>query len=241
MSAADQSAQRGRGSRRPRATVGDDPLGGDADLRNLLAAATPHGGRPVLASPAPPAQPAPPPAEPHPGGGLAVVTAQGGATAATEPASPAASLTGPAPDTYPMLAGTPTGQATVAVSVDVAARFRRLQKQLTGSDGQRPSNGEIVFAALNASQGRYSEIVAARQPKPKAGQLFGAPLPGRRPTSGATPSQQLSFRPTQDEKALIAQLARDSGAASMAAFLTAVLDDYLTAQGFPPGRAGSHR
>jgi hypothetical protein len=221
-------SQTGPSGRRRRADgpadLGDE-LGHDPALQSLAAQTTSAAQRPVLVPPPSPQAPAEPPAT-GPG------SAQLPGPATQQPAVPAAAH----PVSEP---GPSTGQATVAVSVDVAQRFRRHQNHLA-TKGGRPSNGAIVFAALNEGQGRFSEIVAARQPRPEPGQLFGAPVPARRLTSEAKPSQPLSFRPTPQEKALIAELAKQSGAASMAAFLDAVLDDYLARHGFAPSRTASH-
>jgi len=226
------------------ADLGDE-LGDDDALRSLAAQTASAANRPVLVPPSPQVPAEPPATRPR--------TTKPPGPAAQEPAVPAATLPVgeyappiaalPAPEALSevdaLLGGPRTGQATVSVSVDVAQRFRRHQNQLA-TKGSRPSNGAIVFAALNEGQGRFAEIVADRQPRPEPGQLFGAPVPGRRQTPEARPSQPLSFRPTPQEKALIAELARQAGAASMAAFLDAVLDDYLARHGFAPSRAASH-
>jgi hypothetical protein len=236
MSADDRADRPGRG--KSRGPADSDPLGTDDALANLLTAATPPGDRAALQPPqaAPPGAPAPQAAPAAANG-----TPPAAATTPDSPATASAAQSTAALEVDPLLTGPHTGQATVAISVDVARRFRRYQNQRAAKGaGQRPSNGEIVFAALNASKERFAQIVAERQPKPEAGQLFGAPVPGRRTASGAQPTQQLSFRPTPAEKALIARLARESGAASMAAFLNAVLDDWLARQGFPPSNTAAH-
>jgi hypothetical protein len=149
---------------------------------------------------------------------------------------PATAAAAALPDIDPAATDPGPGQATVSVSLDVARRFRRYQNHLaTKNQGRPPQNGDIVFAALNANLNRFGEIIAERQPKPQPGQLFGAPVPGRRSTSGASSSQQLSFRPTPVEKARLAALAKQHGV-SMAKFIDAVLDDFLTSQRFPPAK-----
>jgi hypothetical protein len=120
----------------------------------------------------------------------------------------------------------------VQISDDVAQRFRRYQRQLAGR-GPRPSNGLIVFEALNAAQGRYREVVDARRPKPDPAKPFGSHVPGRRRSLEARPTLQLSFRPSRTEMAAIQRLADETDAGSVVAFIEAVLDAFL-----PPAAGG---
>jgi hypothetical protein len=240
-------------ARRKRAGATDlDELGEDPALLSLAARTISPAPRPVLAPPPPAAAAQSAGAPPSPTDTTAPSPAQQPDLTADQPVPPLAALhpddgsssaagssaQASLPELDPLVAGPGTQQATVAVSPDVARRFRRYQDQLA-TKGERPTNGAIVFAALNASQARFAEIVAERQPQPQEGQLFGAPVPGRRATTEAKLSRNLTYRPTPREKALIAELAKQSGA-SMAAFIDAVLDDYLTRQGLPPSRSASH-
>jgi hypothetical protein len=227
---------------------GPDVLGDDPALRNLIAktappplppgAATTHApaaagltstGAPVPAGPSASADPGSSPyLRPVPQDWPSL-PAQ-----APVPAAPTTSETAlgdpPVEDDLPG-----TIQATVQLSRDVASRLRRFQQQAAGK-GTTLDNGDIVFSALNWATGRYREIVADHQPKPAPGQLFGAPVRGRRRNTQAEPRLQFSFRPTPQEKARIRQLAKDTGAGSMNTFVDYVLDAFLTAHGLPRGK-----
>jgi hypothetical protein len=123
-------------------------------------------------------------------------------------------------------------QTTVNVAIDVAARFRRYTRR------ESLHNNMAVFSALNAGKGRYREIVAARQPQPDPSVLF-TPAPRQRVTTEARPTTQLNFRLTYEQLGQIKQLARQAGAKSTAAFIDAVLDEFLPAAKKTPGtRAG---
>jgi hypothetical protein len=121
------------------------------------------------------------------------------------------------------------------VDAQVAARFRNYQVTEAARTKVRPSNVEVVFAALSAAEGSYREIVESRRPKVPDGQRWGRPVPGRR-TGAPRLSSVINYRPTVGELEDITQLATDSGADSVSAFLNILLDDFL-----PQARARSVR
>lgn len=128
-------------------------------------------------------------------------------------------------------------QATINVGADVAERFRRY-RQREGRNGPAPTNVEVVFRALDACDGRYSEIVAARMPQPAPGRrVGGTPVPGRRISTEARLASQINYRPTYGEVAEIRRLAKQAGARSVSALLDAVLDAFLP----PLKRSGGSR
>ena len=117
-------------------------------------------------------------------------------------------------------------QATINVAAGVAERFRAYQRQ-QAAEGPALANADVVFRALRACQGRYAEVVASRRPQAEPGQLFGAPVAGRRVSSEARLSSQINYRPTYAEVAGIKRLQQQAGAPSVSAFLDAVLDEFL--------------
>jgi len=117
-------------------------------------------------------------------------------------------------------------QATIQLDFSVAGRFRAYQSNEDRRHGNRPRNHEVVFAALNALDGRYAEVVEARRPQAPEGLRFGRPVPGRQ-AAGSQLRSQVNFRPTVAEKKEIIRLARAAGADSVSAFLNAVLDEFL--------------
>jgi len=127
-------------------------------------------------------------------------------------------------------AGDPTRdyirQATIGVDAQVAARFRDYQRREAARTGVKPSNLEVIFAALRAADGRYVEIVESRRPRVPDGQRWGRPVPGRRTGAPRLPSQ-INYRPSVGELADITQLAADAGADSVSAFLNMLLDEFL--------------
>jgi hypothetical protein len=117
-------------------------------------------------------------------------------------------------------------QSTVQVDAQVALRFRRYQDR----ERPKPSNAEVIFRALDAARDRYREIIDARRPQLPEGRHFGRPVRGRRP-AGTRLATQVNFRPTVGEEEDIKNLAKDSGADSMSAFVNAVLDEFLPGGG----------
>lgn len=113
-------------------------------------------------------------------------------------------------------------QSTVSVDAGVSQRFKQFQR----SGNPPPANADVIFQALNDARGRYRSIIEALKPQVPEGQLFGRPVAGRR-SPGTRLTTQINFRPTVGEERLIKSLARQSGAASMSAFVNAVLDDFL--------------
>lgn len=157
------------------------------------------------------------------------------AASATQPAGHA----GPAADSAPATAPDPEAdpsrdfirQATIQVDAQIVTRFREYQRrEANRNKGVRPSNLDVVFAALSAADGREKDIVASHRPHVPEGQRWGRPLPGRR-TGGSRLSSQINYRPSVGELADITQLAAKSGADSVSAFLNMVLDDFLPAAG----------
>jgi hypothetical protein len=113
-------------------------------------------------------------------------------------------------------------QSTVTIEAQVKQRFKDYQE----AEKPTPSNVEVVFAALNACDGRYAQVIQARKPQMPEGQRFGRAVPGRR-TGPPVLTTQLNYRPTVGEEKEIKRLSRASGATSMSAFINAVLDAYL--------------
>jgi hypothetical protein len=118
------------------------------------------------------------------------------------------------------------------VDAQVAARFREYQKrEAARPNGVKPSNLDVIFAALNATEGRHTQIVDSRKPRAPEGQRFGRPVPGRR-SGGTRLTSQVNYRPSVGELAEITALAQKSGAGSVSAFLNMLLDEFL-----PPARS----
>jgi hypothetical protein len=203
----------------------------DDDLSVFKAAAESALGDPADAAPSRTLTPVPdsPPSQPP--------------TPVTAAPAPAASLAAPVAqpaaadsddDELPASRADLIRQATINVDADVAMRFRAYQRR-EGRDGPTPSNAEVIFRALDASEGRYREIVADRVPQPAPGRRFGGGhVPGRRVTREARLTSQINYRPTYGEVSEIKRLQRQAGAASVSALLDAVLADFL-----PPLRARS--
>lgn len=144
-----------------------------------------------------------------------------------------------APASAPEPSGAPHGrQQTVSVSSEVRDRFNAFRK----ANGQ--SNNRVVFAALNTRLGKYAELIAARHVPMEPGGLFGSEyVPGRRGVSDDPSLKvQLSFQPTEAERAKIKEEAAKAGAASVSELIDAVLDDYLPLLTPPrrPHRATNH-
>jgi hypothetical protein len=196
-------------------------------------AAVPDAKAPPAA--APPAETAagPPPATAAP---LPAATAQ----PANRPASPPPGELDD--DEVPAVAhGDLIRQATINVDANVAERFRLYQRR-EARNGPAPSNAEVVYRALDACEGRYSEVVAARVPQPAPGRRFGgAPVPGRRVTTEARLASQINYRPTYGEVAEIKRLQKHAGARSVSAFLDAVLDAFLPPLKGSSAAHGTHR
>lgn len=161
------------------------------------------------------------------------------ATADTTAADPRGEEEPPAAGDTPALPDVPhrdlPRQVSITIDAEVAQRFRAYQRRQT-SQGPTLFNHQVVFRALQSCEGRYAEIVARHQPQPEPGELFGAPVPGRRTTSEARPTGQLNFRPTHGEHAAIRRLQTEAGAPNVSAFLNAVLDEFLPPLGRGAGR-----
>jgi hypothetical protein len=176
---------------------------------------------------------------PAPTAAAPALPAAGGASAATPaPAeAPPALPAGTAPDaaqTAPVPAPDPNRdfirQATIGVDAGIVARFREYQRKEANRTKVKPSNLDVVFAALRAAKDRERAIVQSHQPKVPDGERWGRPVPGRR-SGGPRLSSQINYRPTVGELADITQLAEQSGAESVSAFLNMLLDDFLPASG----------
>jgi hypothetical protein len=234
-------------SPRSRATADTDPLPPDGDLSELFTRTrrprrSDDGADGAAASPVPirPAATGGDPAEPTPAlAAPAAVEAPPAPAVAAAPAAAAAPVAQQAmvaaaswdedDDSQAAASGAEnlTRQATVTVSLDVYQRFMHYINQQANLTGRRPYNQEVMAWALNSADGRYQEIVDQRRPRTEPGQRFGSRVPGRRIAADTTLTSQLSWRPTHAELADIKRLARISGAGSMAAFITYVLDAFL--------------
>jgi len=215
--------QRGKGRLRPKAITGFGHPVGDEDM-----AGTRQGTNHLSVAPAP--GPAPsggpgrggtdqPAAAPHP----AVIAGAEPVTGAA--AGPGELAEADAGEELGDL-GTMVRQATVLLRVNVRARFTAYQRR-HGGKGAMP-NTQVVFDALNACRHRYHEIMARRRPAAEPGLLFDAAQGrGRRTTTDARPSSQLSFRPTHAQLGQLKQIAEAEGAPSVSAFVDAVLDAWL--------------
>jgi hypothetical protein len=207
-------------ARNSRSDHGVDPLPADPEMAAALRAAR-GGGRATQPAPGA-ARPAlstvPDPAGQRPAAGTTPL-----------PVAPRPPVADAEPG-YETAAGG-TQQATVLISSDVRARFTAYRKARAGS-GPMPTNTQVVFAALNDCAARYRQIVASKRPTPNPAVLFGSEyVPGRRTTTEARPSTQLSFRLTPRERAALKAQADAADASSVSAFVDAVLDDWL-----PQGR-----
>jgi len=228
---------------RDKRNVNHGGLPPDDDLGAVAAAAEGAFGGPGPAATARPLAAVPdakaPPAAAAPPAETAAVPPPAPVPAAT--AQPASRPASPPPsdelddDEVPAVAhGDLIRQATINVDANVAERFRLYQRR-EARNGPAPSNAEVVFRALDACEGRYSEVVAARVPQPAPGRRFGgAPVPGRRVTTEARLASQINYRPTYGEVAEIKRLQKHAAARSVSAFLDAVLDAFL-----PPLKGGS--
>lgn len=123
-------------------------------------------------------------------------------------------------------------QSTVSLDASVKQRVKQYQRAETPP----PSNAEVIFRALDASEGRYRQIIEATRPQLPEGRRFGRAVAGRR-QPGSRLTTQMNYRPTLGEEREIKKLAAESGAQSMSAFVNAVLDSWL-----PPlkTRRGQH-
>lgn len=144
-----------------------------------------------------------------------------------------ASETGQAPGTLPEVPyGSLVRQATVSVAADIADRFRNYKRR-EAQHGPVPSSADVIFRALRAGRGRYSDVVASHMPQADPDWAFGGPAPGRRRSTEARLASQINFRPLVSEMAAIKDLAEQAGAPSVSFFVDALLDDFLPRS---PGR-----
>jgi hypothetical protein len=241
--------------RRSRPPVAD-PLENDDDLAALAALAIPSAApvRPPLTAVPQPQQGAPAASAPVPVATPVPVPTPVAAAAALEPAArqapPAAAPSGPEPvqqaaaqQLTVQARGPEVGnagdyladeddvedfvkQSNILLDVGVERRFRAYQDDAVRHGRPRPKNHQVVFDALNATDGRYRDVVEARKPKAPEGARFGRPVRGRQ-AGGPRLTTQVNFRPTVGERREIEQLAREAGAESTSAFLNAVLDEFL--------------
>jgi hypothetical protein len=210
---------------------------GDSSLDALAALANN-----AFASPAAPAPPAPahpeagsapspiaPPAPVPPGQRTGGAVPAPPAPAPTAPPRPAPVPAAPAGPTDPAVSDNRFTQVTSVIDVTVLARFEQYQLQEKIRNGSEPANTVVVFQAINdaVSKNRLQPLVGTLEPEEEPGQLLSLNAPGRRVSREKRKTDQLSWRPTFANLAVIDRVWEQHGFPNRSKFVELCLNDFL--------------
>ncbi|MGW6203720.1 hypothetical protein ACWF9B_08750 [Streptomyces sp. NPDC055089] len=195
---------------------------GDADLAALANSALKTSRSGTQTAPSGPPQPAGASATPVP------------AAPSPAPPQPRAAASVPSPETPDDAAESDTGayknrftQVTSIVDVQVLERFKAYQLQQKIRTGEDPSNTVVVFRAINAAvKAKQLEELNA-PPEEETDDFLSIHAPGRRTSRERRRTDQLSWRPTFGNLAMIDGLVQQFQYKDRSRLINVVLDAFL--------------